>query len=306
MEAKQEQQTIEKILLAQVREARAKRRWGIFLRLLFLSYLLFITAAFFYQDGDWLRRAPGAHIALIEINGVIAADNDNSAAAVNRLLRRAFADDGVRGIILQINSGGGSAVQSQRIYREIRRLRARHPHKPLFAAVDDICASGGYFVASAADEIYVNEASIVGSIGVIYSSFGFTDAMQKLGVERRVLTAGDDKNMSDPFLPQSAAAAERWQTMLNDIHALFIAAVKEGRGERLLAAPDIFSGKIWSGGEAVRIGLADGVGDADYIAREILDDAPLLHYRPEHDWFERLGEEIGRAAAQALRAFAVF
>jgi protease-4 len=303
MQAEQEQKTIEKILLAQVREARAKRRWGVFLRLLFFGYVAFITAAFLYHRPDWWEGEDGdAHAALIEINGAISADNDNSADVIGRLLRRAFAADDTSAVILRINSGGGSAVQSQRIYREIRRLRAAHPDKPLYAAVDDICASGGYFIAAAADEIYVNEASVVGSIGVIYSSFGFTEALQKLGVERRVLTAGEDKNMLDPFLPQTPAAGARIQSLLDDIHAIFISAVKEGRGERLLAAPDLFTGNIWSGGEAVRLGLADGLGDAEYIAREILNEADIVRYRPDQDWLERLGDQLGQAALRAVQS----
>ena len=307
MSEEQSQNLIEKMLLADVREKRARRRWGIFFKLLAFSYIGFLIYAHYADESPLPTEMPGIggpHVALIKIEGIIGLDRVE-AGEINHLLRRAFNSENAKAIVLEINSPGGSAVQSHRIYKEIRRLREANPNKPVYAVAGDICASGGYFIAAAADRIFVDDASIVGSIGVIYSTFGFTEMMEKIGVERRVQTGGRNKNMFDPFSPQSPSHTARIQNLVDDTHRLFIDAVKEGRAGRLdESAHDLFSGLVWSGGESVRLGLADEIGDADYVAREIVGVDEVREYQPEVDFLDRfargIGASLGSQATGAL------
>ncbi len=255
-----ERDVLEKLALASIREQRSARRWGIFFKLLTFAY---ISAVLFFAI-DWRGKTEGItdgkHTALVEISGAIGPGSDYSAERINAALQAAFKDANTRGVVLRINSPGGSPVQSQNIYSEMRRLRAKYPAIPLYVVVEDICASGGYFVAAGADRIYVNKSSLVGSIGVRMDGWGLTGLMEKLGVERRLLTAGENKGFLDPFLPVDEKQKEHAQSMLNEIHQQFISVVREGRGKRLKETPDMFSGLIWTGQRSVDLGLADGFG----------------------------------------------
>ena len=266
-----ERDVVEKLVFASVTEARRARRWGIFFKLLLFGYLLLILAVGFVDtwSGDGIKK--GDHTALVELEGVIAsADLGVDADRVVESLKKAFKDKRTKGVVLRINSPGGSAVQSAEIAAEIRRLREKYEDIPLYAVVSDVAASGGYYVAAAADRIYANRSSIVGSIGVRMDQFGFVDAMEKLGVERRLLTAGDHKGMLDPFLPLPESDREHVQKLLDGIHGHFISAVREGRGDRLADRPELFSGMFWTGEEGLELGLVDGFGDMRYVAREVI------------------------------------
>lgn len=300
-QAERDRRLLEELATEALRERRARRRWGIFFRALFFAYLIFVTALALREAPGMGAEAPaGAHTAVVDIEGVIIPGDGVDAATVNRQLRRAFASADAKGVILRVNSPGGSAVESNRIFKEIMRLKAESGKK-VVAVAGDNCASGGYFVAAAADEIYVDEASIVGSIGVIYGGFGFAEAMEKLGVERRVVTAGSDKNMLDPFSPARPEDAERIGEILRGVHEVFIAAVRQGRGERIAAAgDDIFNGGIYGGAESVRLGLADGLGDAHYVAREVIGAEKLILYEEREFWPDRLADRLGVSFARAL------
>src|SRR5205085_2853935 len=238
-------------------EQRRRRRWGIFFKFLTFAYVTFLLVALV----DWSSRGDFTsgkkHTAMVELNGIISPGSDASAEKVNASLQAAFKDKNTQGVIMRINSPGGSPVQSQTIYDEMRRLRKKYPDIPLYVVVEDICASGGYFVASAADRIYVNKASIVGSIGVLMDGFGFTGLMDKLGIERRLLTAGENKGFMDPFSPVQPKQVEYARGMVNEIHQQFIDVVRQGRGKRLKETPEMFTGLFWSGARAVELGLAD-------------------------------------------------
>jgi len=236
---------------------------------------------------------------------VISPDSKASADKINKALNRAFKDSGTQGVVLRINSPGGSPVQSGYINDEMRRLRAKYPDKPLYVVVQDLCASGGYYVASAADRIYVDKASLVGSIGVIISSFGFVDTMKKLGVERRAYTAGDNKDFLDPFVPENPQHRAHAQKMLDEIHQQFIRTVRQGRGQRLKETPDVFSGLVWTGEKSVELGLADGLGSAEYVAREVFKAEKIVDYTVEENYFEALSKRLGTSfGATFARAFA--
>jgi protease-4 len=241
-----------------------------------------------------------AHTALVEVDGVLDLGGELKADDVIQGLRDAFDADKAKGVILRINSPGGSPVQAAEIFDEIRRLRKLHPGKPLHAVVSDICASGGYYIAAAADRIYAHPSSLVGSIGVLMDGFGFTETMEKLGVERRLLTAGEHKGMLDPFSPLKAEERAHVQKMLDQVHAQFVSAVRDGRGKRLAESPDLFSGLIWSGEEAKKLGLVDDFGSADYVAREVIGAEDLVDYTLEPDYLERLARQIGMGAAKVL------
>src|SRR6188508_238573 len=272
-----ERQAIEKIAMAALVEQRRSRRWGIFFKMLIFIYLfaiLFIGMGWFGKKDS----GAGKHTALVEITGVISPTSLASADNVNTGLQDAFKDKRTQGVILRINSPGGSPVQAGAINDEIKRLRAKYPNIPVYAVVEEICASGGYYVAVAADQIYVDKGSIIGSIGVLMDGFGFTGLMDKLGVERRLLTAGENKGFLDPFSPQSDKQRVFAQTMLNQIHQQFIAVVKAGRGKRLKETPEMFSGLFWSGQQAVELGLADQLGNLDYVAREVVKTDEIIDY----------------------------
>jgi protease-4 len=302
-----ERATIEKLVLAQVKEQRAARRWQLFMRLM---WLIVIGAAvwFVYKAESVGAPITTPHTAVIEIRGEIAKGAEASAENVVASLKSAFEDSGAQAIVLLIDSPGGSPVQAGIINDEITRLKALH-NKKVYAVVEETCASAAYYIAAAADSIYVDKASLVGSIGVLMDGFGFTGLMEKLGVERRLITAGSNKGMLDPFSPQDEAQRAYIQSMLNEIHTQFIAVVKQGRGERLKETPDTFSGLIWSGQQAVNLGLADGLGSLDYVAREIIKAEDIVDYtqRENLGWrlAKRFGASIGEGVFLAARSAGV-
>lgn len=289
---------IYKLAAESLAEQRARRRWGIFFKLLLVAYIVFVTALY-YQQGVKSGGRYDPHAAIISISGVIGANGPNSSETINSVLRSAFEEENSVGVILEINSPGGSAVEANRIYNEIRRLREKYPDKPIIAVAGDYCASGGYYIAAAADHIYADPGSIVGSIGVIYSSFGFVEAMEKFGIERRVLTAGSNKNLNDPFSPQLEEGQQVIDELLSDIHAVFIEAVKNGRGERLVQDSRVFNGAFFSGSDSVELGLVDGLGDIGSVTRDILEVEEVLYYQ-KSDWFDSVvGRFVNAVLTQA-------
>lgn len=298
-----ERETLEKLAFATLAEQRARRRWNIFFRFVFVALILLgIALAFGYTGAD--MESVGTHSALVEIDGTIDSGGTGSADSVIPALNRAFADAGAVGVILRINSPGGSPVQAGIINDEIQRLRLAYPQKPLYVVVDEMCASGGYYIAAAADRIYVNKASIVGSIGVLMDGFGFTSLMEKVGVERRLLTAGENKGFLDPFSPVQPKQVEYAQTMVAEIHQQFIDVVRKGRGKRLKETPDMFSGLFWSGARAVELGLADGFGTVSSVARNELKTEDIVDYTKHEGLPERVlkkfGASIGAGAGASL------
>lgn len=295
-----DKQVLEKLLLSSVQEQRKARQWGIFFKSLTFVYLFMLLFFGLGWLGDSEMSISGKHTALVELRGVISSDSIGSADNVNMGLQSAFKDKKTQGVILRINSPGGSPVQAGYINDEIRRLRAEYPQIPLYAVVEDICASGGYYVAAAADKIYVDKASIVGSIGVLMNGFGFTGAMEKLGVERRLITAGKNKGFLDPFSPPNAEQEEYAKEMLGDVHEQFIQVVRQGRGERLKDAPEIFSGIVWTGQKSIDLGLADAIGSAEYVAREIIKAENIVDYTAREGFAERFAKRFGAVMADTL------
>lgn len=293
-----QQELITRLASSALIEQRRSRRWGIFFKFLLFGYLFLLL--FLYFPDQLEPASMKRHTALVELKGVIAPDEDASADNVVSGLRAAFADNNTAGVILRINSPGGSPVQAGYINDEIHRLRQQYPDIPLYAVVADICASGGYYVAVAADEIYVNNASIVGSIGVRMDSFGFVEAMKKLGIERRLLTAGEHKGFLDPFQPAKESDIKHVKGLLNDIHQQFIGRVREGRGERLKETPELYSGLVWTGDQAIELGLADAIGSTSYVAREIIGEETIVDYTPEPDLWERFGKRLGAAMGEGV------
>lgn len=291
---------LEKLVFATLAEQRATRRWRMFWRLLWLG--LFGGMAWWLLSHEGTPTSSAPHTAVVEIKGEIASGSDASAELINAALRSALEDVGSQAVVLLINSPGGSPVQAGMINDEIVRLRAKYD-KPIYAVVEETCASAAYYIAAAADEIYVDKASIVGSIGVLMDGFGFTGTMEKLGVERRLLTAGSNKGFLDPFSPQSEQQREYAQVMLDQIHQQFIEVVKKGRGERLKIADDTFSGLFWTGQQAVDMGLADRLGSLDYVAREVVKAEDVIDYTRRENVAERLAKRFGAAVgAGAVRA----
>lgn len=296
-----ERQILERLAFAALQEQKSRRRWGIFFKALGFAYLtgvLVILAGLGPEEEARHLR----HTALVNLKGVISPDGDTSAENVIAALQDAFKDEKTAGVILRVNSPGGSPVQSGIIYDEIRRLRGKYPEKPLHVVVEDVCASGGYFVAAAADKIFVNRASVVGSIGVLMDGFGFTGTMDKLGVERRLLTAGENKGFLDPFSPQEPRHREHAQLLLNDIHKQFIEVVRRGRGDRLKETPEMFSGLMWTGQRSVEMGLADGFGTVESVAREVIKVEPLVDYTVKSSIADRLARRFGAGASESLAA----
>lgn len=297
-----ERDLLEKIALSTIAEQRASRRWGIFFKLAALSLILAGLWIGFNMGGADMETL-SRHTALVEINGTIEADGAGSADSVIPALNRAFSDDASVGVILRINSPGGSPVQAGMINDEILRLRKDYPGKHLYVVVDEICASGGYYIAAAADKIFVNKASIVGSIGVLMDGFGFTGLMSKVGVERRLMTAGENKGFMDPFSPQSEKNKAFTQSMLNEIHEQFIDVVRKGRGKRLKETPEMFSGLFWSGTKAIEMGLADGLGTVEKVAREVVKAEDIVDYTEREGLPERVLKKFGAAVgAGAVRS----
>ncbi|WP_107785977.1 S49 family peptidase [Nitrosomonas ureae] len=275
-----ERDLLEDLALASLNEQRRARRWGIFFKLVTFLYLFILLFFALGWIDDGKVRLADKHTAVIDLRGTITTESMNSADKINSSLRSAFQDRNTKGVILRINSPGGSPVQAGYINDEIRRLRAKYPDIPLYAVVGDICASGGYYIAVAADKIYVDKASLIGSIGVLMDSFGFTGTLEKLGIERRLLTAGENKSFLDPFSPLDPIQMDHATKLLREVHEQFIQVVKQGRGERLKNDPDIFSGIIWTGQKSIDLGLTDAIGNAEYVAREIIKAETLIDFTP--------------------------
>ena len=296
-----EREVLEKLAMSAIQEQRRSRHWSILFKTLGFLYLfivLFLAAGWFGSDGVSIKE----HTALVDLQGVIAADQA-SADSIIGSLQSAFDDKKTKGVILRINSPGGSPVQAGQIHDEIKRLRALHPDIPLYAVVDDICASGGYYVAAGADKIFVDKASIVGSIGVLMDGFGFTQTMQKLGVERRLLTAGENKGFLDPFSPVDPKQETYAKQMLEEIHGQFIGVVREGRGKRLKETPEMFSGLVWSGEKSIQLGLADGLGNVESVARDVIKAEDIVDFTQHEGLAERLAGRLGASMAKALTPF---
>lgn len=295
-----EREVIERLAAEGLKEQRRARRWGIFFKLLTFAYLtVFLLALTDWKPDTEIAEGNG-HTALIEVDGVIDADGNVSAENITTSLQEAFKDQSTKGIILRINSPGGSPVQSGIIYDEIRRQRGLHPEVKVYAVVEDLCASGGYYIASAADEIYVDKASLVGSIGVIMDQFGFVGTMDKLGVERRILTSGENKAFLDPFAPMKPEHAAHAKQMLAEIHQQFIDVVKKGRGSRLKESPELFSGMFWTGAKSIELGLADHFGNVESVARDVIKAENIVDYTQKESLAERFGKRFGTTMANAL------
>lgn len=297
---------MERLVFENLKEQRRKRRWGIFFKVLTFAYL-FALLAFFYQgfDGDSasgveLPQRSAPHVALIDLKGVVSPEGDIVADQVAQSLRSAFDNSATQAVVIRLNSPGGSPVQAGYIYDEITRLKALHPETPVYAVASDVCASACYYIAAAADEIYANKASIVGSIGVLMSSFGFVDSLKSLGAERRLLTAGEHKAMLDPFLPVDDEETQLVQNMLDTIHQQFIQVVKDGRGARLADDDKIFSGLFWTGEQAMALGLVDGLGSAGHVARELIGVDNVIDYTTKDEFWQRFAKEFGASMAQGI------
>ena len=297
---------LERLAREVLRQQRTERRWRVFFRLAWLGLAIAVAWSLFAQRNH-AATSSKPHTALVELRGEIAADTEASAEQLVAALKSAFEDSGSVAVVLRVNSPGGSPVQSGIVNDEIRRLKALHKKK-VYAVVEEMCASGAYYIAVAADEIYVDKASLVGSIGVLMDGFGFTGTMEKLGVERRLLTAGENKGMLDPFSPQNEKHKAYAKAMIDQIHQQFIAVVKQGRGQRLKETPETFSGLFWNGEEAIKLGLADKTGNLDFVAREVVKAEDIIDYTPHENVAERLakrfGAGVGTGAVRALREFA--
>jgi protease IV len=295
-----ERQLLEKVVTASLQESRRARRWGIFFKALTFLYLLVLLALLVPQHWSESLGKGDKHTALVEVEGVILPGGAAAADKVIKGLREAFEDGRTKGVILRINSPGGSPVQAGYIHDEILRLKAKYPQIPVYAVVMDVCASGGYYVAVAADKIYADKGSLVGSIGVRMDGFGFVDTLRELGVERRLLTAGARKGILDPFSPLPEADRLYIQNLLDQLHGQFIEVVRKGRGERLKDSPELFSGLFWSGEQGVGLGLVDGLGSSGYVARELIGAEDIVDFTREDDLFERLAHRVGAGIASGL------
>ena len=304
MEKNWERQALEHLLLENLKETRKARRWRAVLRLLTLLLIVGLLFKVFEISLPGHGITVDKHTALVTLEGEISSSSVANASDVNSSLASAFENEHSAGVVLRINSPGGSPVQAGMINDEIHRLRALYPSKPFYVVVEDICASGGYYVAVAGDQILVDKASLIGSIGVVMDGFGFTGLMDKLGVTRRMITAGSNKGMLDPFSKENPKQVEMIQSMLDEIHEQFINVVKEGRGTRLKDSPDLFTGRVWNGEQAVKLGLVDGYGTVDSVARDILKAPDILDYTMKENFAERVakrfGAEAGTAAGKAL------
>lgn len=291
--------TIEKLASSALREQRTARRWSIFFKSLIFIYLFVVL---FYALGlvGGGKKSSASHTALIDISGVIEAGGEVNADSVMTSLQDAYDNKGTKGIIFRINSPGGSPVQAGIINDEIKRQKLLHPDIPVYAVVEDICASGGYYIAAATDKIYVDKASIVGSIGVLMDGYGFTEVMKKVGVERRLMTAGENKAMLDPFSPLNPKHQLLAQMMLDEIHEQFKTVVRQGRGDRLKETAETFSGLFWSGEKSIKIGLADALGSADYVAREVIKQEEIVDFTYKDDFASRVAKRIGASMGKSL------
>ncbi|MCP4285600.1 MAG: S49 family peptidase [Gammaproteobacteria bacterium] len=296
-----ERDLLKELATASLKEQRKARRWGIFFKLFTFTYLTVLLVLWVPDKlPEGTLKPGGKHTAVVEVKGVIASDTEASADKVIGSLRKAFKDAGTKGVILRINSPGGSPVQAGYINDEINRLKKKHPDIPVYAVVTDLCASGGYYIAVAADKIYVDKASIVGSIGVLMNGFGFVGSMEKLGIERRLMTAGENKAILDPFTPIKPKDIDHMRGMLDRIHQQFIDTVKAGRGERLKPTKDMFSGLFWTGEESIELGLADALGSSSYVARDIIGAEDIVDFTADEDLLDRLAKRLGAGAASSL------
>lgn len=295
---------VHKLAFAAINEQRRARRWRIFFLFAFFAYLTPVLIVVLNMSGDPYAtdedNGDSGHTALVKLSGVIASDEPGGANNVVTGLEAAFKHEQTRAVILEINSPGGSPVQSSYIYNEINRLRDKHKEIPLYVVVSDIAASGGYFVAAAADKIFVNRSSLVGSIGVRMDNFGFVELMDKIGVERRLLTAGENKGLLDPFLPEDSGQKAHIQAMLDEVHQHFIEAVKSGRGDRLVEQDDLFSGLIWTGEKAIGLGLVDEFGTSKSVARDLVKAEKLVDFTPQSGLLDRLADRLGASMGAAF------
>ena len=292
---------INRLAFASLIEHRRARRWSMAFKIAVLVYLVIVTLVYI-PVGLFPESKTGKHTALVDVQGVISDGSDASADLVVGGLRAAFEDDDTAGVIVRINSPGGSPVQAGYINDEIVRLREKYPKVPLYAVITDICASGGYYVAAAADKIYADKSSVVGSIGVLMNGFGFVDAMEKLGVERRLLTAGEHKALLDPFSPENPQDVAHVQKLLDRIHQQFIDTVKRGRGDRLKDDPKLFSGLIWTGEQSIELGLVDALGSSGYVAREVIGAEDIVDFTPKRGYLDLLADRLGTAMGRAIGA----
>src|SRR3990167_6649056 len=296
-----ERGVLEKLAMSAIQEQRRARHWGIFFKTLTFGYLFLILLLVMGWVGTPENAlGTGKHTALVDMQGVIAPDSQASADNLIPSLQDAFEDKDTQGVILRINSPGGSPVQSGQINDEIRRLRAKYPNIPLYAVVEDICASGGYYVAVAADKIFLDKASLIGSVGVLIDGFGFTGTMEKLGVERRLITAGSNKGFLDPFSAVNPAQQEHAKQMITEIHQQFIDVVKQGRGKRLKETPDTFSGLVWNGQKGIEMGLAGGFGSLESVARDVIKAEKIVDFTTKENFADRLAKRFGAGVASAI------
>lgn len=295
-----ERSVLEKLAFASLQEQRKSRNWGILFKTLTFIFLFLLLFSILGWLGKKEPAAAGRHTALVELRGVIDSHGAASADKIISGLQEAFKDSKTQGIILRINSPGGSPVQAGHINDEMHRLKKLYPNIPLYAVVDDICASGGYYVAVAADKIFVDKASLIGSVGVLMDGFGFTGTMEKLGVERRLLAAGENKGFLDPFSPLNEAQKDYAKQMLAEIHRQFIKVVRDGRGARLKETPEMFSGLVWTGEKSLQLGLADNYGSTESVARDVIKAEDIVDYTPEDNLAEKFARRFGAASAEAL------
>ncbi len=298
---KWQKDVINRLAFAAINEQKRTRRWGIFFKSLIFVYLfmIFMVAYMPHQEGSG-NITLGKHTALIQLNGVIASDSEANADTIITGLRNAFEDEDTVGVILRINSPGGSPVQAGYINDEIYRLREKYPETKLYAVITDLCASGGYYIAAAADEIYADKGSVVGSIGVIMNGFGFVDSMKKLGVERRLYTSGKHKAFLDPFSKENPEEVKHIKSVLKDIHKQFINVVKKGRGDKLKNDPNLFSGYVWTGEQSLQLGLVDALGSSSYVAREVIKAEKIVDFTPKPNYLDRFAERFGMAMAKTV------
>ena len=297
-----EREVLEKLLSATLVEQRRARRWSIFFKLAFLAYLtpLLIAALGLWSSGMGKGASAARHTGLVDVKGVIEVQGETSAESINAALRSAFEDPRTAGVVIRLNTPGGSPVQAGIVHDEIRRLKGLRPDVPVIAVVEEVCASGGYYIAAAADRIVVDKASMVGSIGVLMDGFGFTGAMDKLGVERRLLVAGRNKGFLDSFSPLTDDQRRLAQQMLDEVHQQFIEVVKAGRGERLKDSAEVFSGLVWTGARSIELGLADALGTVESVARDEIKAETIVDFSTHENLAERLARRIGAAAGQAM------
>ena len=294
-----ERDVIEKLAFAAITEQRRTRRWNVFFKVLMFAYLTVLLVIAVAPKFEGIKSS-GKHTAVIDVVGMIVENGDTDAKSIIKGLRNAVEDEGTQGIILHMNTPGGSPVQSAYIYEEILKIKKANPDLPIYAVVSDICASGGYYIAAAADKIYVNEASIVGSIGVIMDGYGFVETFKKLGIERRLMTAGDHKGLLDPFSPLKESEKQHAQNLLNQVHKQFIDAVLRGRGDRIKNTETMFSGLVWTGAEGIELGLVDAIGNDDYVAKEIIGAEEQVNFTPQERLLDRLAGRMGAAFGQSI------